>query len=58
MNENMMMQEILQALAALEDGEDLEMEEIRNLIELYDKDLYQLVYIAYAVGFKRGKESA
>lgn len=57
MNENMMMQEILQALAALEDGEDLELEEIRNLIEMYDKDLYKLVHVAYAVGFKRGKES-
>ncbi len=57
MNENMMMQEILQALAALKDGEDLELEEIRNLIEMYDKDLYKLVYIAYAVGFRRGKES-
>ncbi len=57
MNENMMMQEILQALAALEDEESLELEEIRNLIEMYDKDLYKLVHIAYAVGFKRGKES-
>lgn len=55
---NQGMQEIIKAIEfqGENDKQDLQLPEMQFLVELYDKDLMQLCYIAYSIGFKRGFE--